>query len=131
MMDMIRDDLAILGIHHDVFASESDVQAAGKPEAAVAHLRERGLIYEGALERPKSLDEHDEWEPVELTLFRSTRFGDDQDRPVRKSDDGSWTYFGADMAYHDQKAEAADQLIDLGADPCRHREADQGGCRRR
>ena len=82
----------------------------------MAHLRERGLIYEGALERPKSLDEQDEWEPVELTLFRSTRFGDDQDRAVKKSD-GSWTYFGADMAYHYQKAEAADQLIDIwGAD---------------
>jgi arginyl-tRNA synthetase len=74
------------------------------------------LIYQGALERPKSLDEHDEWEPVELTLFRSTMFGDDQDRPVMKSD-GSWTYFGADMAYHYQKAQAADQLIDIwGAD---------------
>jgi arginyl-tRNA synthetase len=116
MMDMIRADLATLGIRHDVFASEAEVQAAGKPEAAVARLRERGLIYQGALERPKSLDEHDEWEPVELTLFRSTMFGDDQDRPVMKSD-GSWTYFGADMAYHYQKAQAADQLIDIwGAD---------------
>jgi arginyl-tRNA synthetase len=116
MMEMIRADLALLGIHHDVFASEAEVQAAGKPEAAVAALRAKGLIYEGALERPKSLDEHDEWEPVELTLFRSTQFGDDQDRPVKKSD-GSWTYFGADLAYHFQKAEAADQLIDIwGAD---------------
>jgi arginyl-tRNA synthetase len=116
MMEMIRDDLATIGIRHDVFASEAEVQAAGKPQAAVARLRERGLIYQGALERPKSLDEHDEWEPVELTLFRSTRFGDDQDRAVKKSD-GSWTYFGADMAYHYQKAESADQLIDIwGAD---------------
>ncbi|HZG46148.1 MAG TPA: arginine--tRNA ligase [Allosphingosinicella sp.] len=116
MMDLIRADLALLGIHHDVFASEAEVQAAGKPEAAVETLRARGLIYEGALERPKSLDEHDEWEPVELTLFRSTQFGDDQDRPVKKSD-GSWTYFGADMAYHFQKAEEADELIDIwGAD---------------
>jgi arginyl-tRNA synthetase len=116
MMDLIRGDLALLGIHHDVFASEAEVQAAGKPEAAVETLRARGLIYEGELERPKSLDEHDEWEPVELTLFRSTRFGDDQDRPVKKSD-GSWTYFGGDLAYHFQKAQAADQLIDIwGAD---------------
>ena len=68
------------------------------------------------LERPKSLDPHDEWEPVELTLFRSTEFGDDQDRPVKKSD-GSWTYFGGDLAYHFQKAQQADQLIDIwGAD---------------
>src|SRR3546814_18106156 len=59
----------------------------------------------------------DDWEPVELTLFRSTRFGDDVDRPIRKSD-GSWTYFGADLAYHFQKARNADQLIDIwGADP--------------
>src|SRR3546814_15650309 len=58
----------------------------------------------------------DDWEPVELTLFRSTRFGDDVDRPIRKSD-GSWTYFGADLAYHFQKARNADQLIDIwGAD---------------
>jgi arginyl-tRNA synthetase len=116
MMAMIRDDLATIGIRHDVFASEAEVQAAGKPQDALARLAERGLIYRGELERPKSLDEHDEWEPVELTLFRSTRFGDDQDRPVRKSD-GSWTYFGADLAYHYQKAEKADQLIDIwGAD---------------
>jgi arginyl-tRNA synthetase len=116
MMDMIRADLALLGIHHDVFASEAEVQAAGKPDAAVEALRAKGLIYQGVLERPKSLDEHDEWEPVELTLFRSTQFGDDQDRPVKKSD-GSWTYFGADLAYHFQKADAADQLIDIwGAD---------------
>ncbi|HEY0043929.1 MAG TPA: arginine--tRNA ligase [Allosphingosinicella sp.] len=116
MMDMIREDLATIGIAHDVFASEAEVQAAGKPEAAVETLRARGLIYEGALERPKSLDDQDSWEPVELTLFRSTQFGDDQDRAVKKSD-GSWTYFGADMAYHYQKAQEADQLIDIwGAD---------------
>ena len=116
MMEMIRADLALLGIHHDIFASEAEVQAAGKPDAALEALRAKGLIYQGALERPKSLDPHDEWEPVDLTLFKSTAFGDDQDRPVKKSD-GSWTYFGADMAYHFQKAESADQLIDIwGAD---------------
>ena len=76
----------------------------------------RGLVYRGALERPTSLDEHDEWEPVELTLFRASQFGDDQDRPMKKSD-GSWTYFGADVAYHLQKAEQADSLINIwGAD---------------
>jgi arginyl-tRNA synthetase len=67
------------------------------------------------LEAPKGKPIED-WEPVELPLFRSTRFGDDQDRPIRKSD-GSWTYFGADLAYHMQKAAAADELIDIwGAD---------------
>ena len=79
-------------------------------------LRQKGLVYEGELERPKSLDPHDEWEPVELTLFRSSQFGDDQDRPMKKSD-GSWTYFGADAAYHWQKAENADHLVNIwGAD---------------
>jgi arginyl-tRNA synthetase len=116
MMDMIRADLALLGIHHDVFASEAEVHESGKADQALETLRARGLVYEGLLERPKSLDEHDEWEPVELTLFKATEFGDDQDRPVRKSD-GSWTYFGGDLAYHFQKAQAADQLIDIwGAD---------------
>ncbi len=115
MMDMIRDDLALLGIHHDVFASEAAVHAAGKVEAAVQTLRDKGLIYEGVLEAPKG-ETPDDWEPVELTLFRSTRFGDDQDRPVKKSN-GSWTYFGGDLAYHRQKAEGADQLVNIwGAD---------------
>lgn len=115
MMDMIRADLALLGIHHDVFASEARVQAERKPEAAEATLRARDLVYDGVLEAPKG-ETPEDWEPVELPLFRSTKFGDDQDRPIRKSD-GSWTYFGADMAYHYQKAESADMLIDIwGAD---------------
>ncbi len=115
MMEMIRADLALLGIHHDVFSSEAELQAAGKPEAAEAWLREHGLVYDGMLEAPKGKTPED-WEPVELPLFRSTRFGDDQDRPIRKSD-GSWTYFGADLAYHMQKAQGADELIDIwGAD---------------
>lgn len=116
MIELIKADLALLGIHHDLFASEAAVQASGAVDRAMATLAGKGLIYQGALERPKSLDEHDEWEPVELTLFRSTQFGDDQDRPMKKSD-GSWTYFGADTAYHLQKAEKADDLINIwGAD---------------
>jgi arginyl-tRNA synthetase len=115
MMELVRADLALLGIHHDVFASEAELQGAGKPAQAEAWLREHGLIYDGHLEAPKGKTVED-WEPVELPLFRSTRFGDDQDRPIRKSD-GSWTYFGADLAYHMQKAERADELIDVwGAD---------------
>ncbi|KQM66677.1 MULTISPECIES: arginine--tRNA ligase [unclassified Sphingomonas] len=115
MLEMIRADLQLLGIHHDVFSSEAELQAAGKPEAAEAWLRARDLIYDGVLEAPKG-ETPEDWEPVELPLFRSTKFGDDQDRPIRKSD-GSWTYFGADLAYHFQKAEGADQLIDIwGAD---------------
>ncbi|MGZ8345614.1 MAG: arginine--tRNA ligase [Allosphingosinicella sp.] len=116
MLDEIRADLALLGIHHDLFSSEAEVHERGLADQAVETLRARGLIYEGELERPKSLDEHDEWEPVELSLFRATEYGDDQDRPVKKSD-GSWTYFGGDLAYHFQKAQGADQLIDIwGAD---------------
>ena len=115
MMDLIRADLALLGIHHDVFASEADVQGNKLPEAAEAFLRERGLIYDGVLEAPKG-ETPDDWEPVELPLFRSTQFGDDQDRPIKKSN-GSWTYFGADMAYHFQKAQNADALVNIwGAD---------------
>ncbi|MGF7151005.1 arginyl-tRNA synthetase [Sphingomonas zeicaulis] len=115
MMVMIRTDLALLGIHHDLFSSEAELQAAGKPEAAEAWLRERGLVYDGVLEAPKG-ETPEDWEPVELPLFRSTQFGDDQDRPIKKSN-GQWTYFGADLAYHFQKAQSADALIDIwGAD---------------
>ncbi|MCU6455790.1 arginine--tRNA ligase [Sphingomonas sp. A2-49] len=115
MLVMIRDDLALLGIHHDLFSSEAELQAAGKPEAAEAELRARGLVYDGVLEAPKG-ETPEDWEPVELPLFRSSQFGDDQDRPIRKSN-GQWTYFGADLAYHFQKSQSADQLIDIwGAD---------------
>jgi arginyl-tRNA synthetase len=114
-MAMIKADLALLGIHHDIFSSEAAVLAAGKPEAAEKVLRARDLVYDGMLEAPKGKTPED-WEPVELPLFRSTRFGDDQDRPIRKSD-GSWTYFGIDLAYHYQKMQSADELIDIwGAD---------------
>ena len=115
MMDMIRADLAKLGIHHDLFSSEAELQAEGKPASAEKWLREHDLVYDGQLEAPKG-ETPEDWEPVELPLFRSTQFGDDQDRPIKKSD-GSWTYFGADLAYHYQKAQNADELIDIwGAD---------------
>jgi len=116
MLDLIRYDLGLLGIHHDIFSSENELQQSGAVDRAMGELRSKGLVYEGTLERPKSLDPHDEWEPIELTLFRSAQFGDDQDRPMKKSD-GSWTYFGADAAYHWQKAQNADHLVNIwGAD---------------
>ncbi len=116
MMDLIKSDLALLGIEHDTFASEAALHAAGKPDAAEAWLREHDFVYDGVLEPPKGKAPPEDWEPVKLPLFRSTKFGDDQDRPIKKSD-GSWTYFGADLAYHMQKAENADELIDIwGAD---------------
>ncbi|WP_109356463.1 arginine--tRNA ligase [Sphingorhabdus sp. EL138] len=115
MMDMIRADLALLGIEHDVFSSEAELHEAGKADAAEAELRSRDLVYDGVLEKPKGKT-IDDWEPVELPLFRSTQFGDDQDRPIKKSN-GRWTYFGGDLAYHFQKAQKADELIDIwGAD---------------
>ncbi|MEO8454383.1 MAG: arginine--tRNA ligase [Sphingomicrobium sp.] len=116
MLDLIRHDLALLDIHHDRFASEAELQRSGAVDEAMEVLRKKGLVYEGVLERPKSLDPRDEWEPVELTLFRAGQFGDDQDRPMKKSD-GSWTYFGSDAAYHWQKAQGADHLVNIwGAD---------------
>ena len=115
MMEMIRSDLARIGIHHDVFSSEAALQASGAVTAAADVLRAKGLVYEGVLEAPKG-ELPEDWEPVELTLFRATRFGDDVDRPLKKSD-GSWTYFGADIAYHREKASRADALVNIwGAD---------------
>ena len=115
MMEMIKADLALLGIHHDLFSSEAELHVEGKADAAEKELRARGLVYDGELEKPKG-KEIDDWEPVTLPLFRSTQFGDDQDRPIKKSD-GSWTYFGADLAYHYQKSRNVDAMIDIwGAD---------------
>ncbi|MBW0144414.1 arginine--tRNA ligase [Sphingomicrobium clamense] len=121
MMDLVRADLALLGVEHDAFASEAELQASGQVDAAYDELRAKGLVYEGVLEAPKG-ETPDDWEPVELTLFKSTEYGDDQDRPMKKSD-GSWTYFGADAAYHRAKVEGwasgkeADHLVNIwGAD---------------
>jgi arginyl-tRNA synthetase len=116
MMAMIREDLAALGVHMDVYSSERALYDTGQIEAAIGRLRAMGLIYEGVLEPPKGKTPED-WEPREQTLFRSTAYGDDVDRPIRKSD-GSWTYFAPDIAYHFDKVERGfDLLIDvLGAD---------------
>jgi len=116
MMAMIRDDLALLNVRMDVYSSEKALYGTGKIEAAIAELRAQGLIYEGTLDPPKGKAPED-WEPRVQTLFRSTAHGDDQDRPVQKSD-GSWTYFAPDIAYHfDKIGRGFDQLIDvLGAD---------------
>jgi arginyl-tRNA synthetase len=98
---LIKEDLDALGIHHDVFSSERALVEAGGVDKALAFLEERGLIYTGVLEPPKGKTPED-WEPRPQTLFRATRFGDDVDRPLKKSD-GSWTYFAADIAYHFDK----------------------------
>ncbi len=116
MMQMIREDLALLGVRMDVYSSEKALYGTGKIEAAIATLRGMGLIYEGMLEAPKGKLPED-WEERVQTLFRSTAHGDDVDRPVQKSD-GSWTYFAPDIAYHyDKVSRGFDLLIDvLGAD---------------
>jgi arginyl-tRNA synthetase len=116
MMDMIRADLAALGVTMDVYFSEKSLYGTGRIEAALDSLTQKGLIYQGVLEPPKGKLPED-WEAREQTLFRSTAHGDDVDRPVRKSD-GSWTYFAPDIAYHFDKIERGfDLLIDvLGAD---------------
>ncbi|WP_323013970.1 arginine--tRNA ligase [Devosia sp.] len=102
MLDLIKADLAKLGIHHDVFFSERTLHGAGGDiESTLAWLRQKGMIYEGRLEPPKGKTP-DEWEDREQTLFRATDYGDDVDRPLVKSD-GSYTYFAADIAYHRNK----------------------------
>src|SRR5216683_2944539 len=103
MNESIRDDLAALGVHFDVFSSERALIASGAVDATIAQLDRQGLIYEGTLEPPKG-KLPDDWEPRQQTLFRATRFGDDVDRPLRKSD-GSNTYFANDIAYHFEKAQ--------------------------
>jgi len=116
MMQVIRDDLALLGVEMDVYSSEKALYGTGRIEAAIQRLSDEGLIYEGVLEPPKGKLPED-WEAREQTLFRSTAHGDDVDRPVKKSD-GSWTYFAPDIAYHWDKIDRGfDQLIDIfGAD---------------
>ncbi len=114
MMDLIRADLGLLGIAHDVFFSEASLGDA--VSAALADLDAKGLIYEGVLEAPKG-EAADDWEPRPQTLFRASQFGDDSDRALKKSD-GSWTYFAGDVAYHyDKLRRGFTGLVDMfGAD---------------
>ncbi len=120
MMAMIRDDLAALHIAHEVFASERALTGAdGGPDRvreAIDALRAKGLVYEGRLPPPKGAPS-DDWEDREQTLFRSTEFGDDVDRPLIKSD-GGYTYFASDIAYHKTKIDRGFlTLVDVwGAD---------------
>ncbi|MBM3601826.1 MAG: arginine--tRNA ligase [Alphaproteobacteria bacterium] len=116
MMDLIRRDLDALGIEHAVFSSERALVEARRVEDVLAFLESRGLVYVGTLDPPKGKTPED-WEPRPQTLFRATQFGDDVDRPLKKSD-GSWTYFAADIAYHFDKFQRGFlNMIDvLGAD---------------
>jgi arginyl-tRNA synthetase len=118
MMDTIRADLAALDIKPDVFFSERSLVwgAEDRVGATIEALRARGYVYDGRLPPPKGAPA-DDWEDREQTLFRSTTFGDDVDRPLKKSD-GSYTYFASDIAYHRSKLERGFRtLIDVwGAD---------------
>jgi arginyl-tRNA synthetase len=118
MMDGIRADLAALNVKPDVFYSERSLfwGAEDQVEVTIESLRARGYVYEGRLPPPKGAPAED-WEDREQTLFRSTSFGDDIDRPLKKSD-GSYTYFASDIAYHRSKLERGFRtLIDVwGAD---------------
>jgi arginyl-tRNA synthetase len=101
MMKMIRDDLAIIDIKHDVFTNEREIVENGTLEKCFKILEDLGLIYQGTLPPPKG-KEMEDWEPVELTLFRSSNFGDSTDRPLKKRD-GTWAYIMPDIAYHYDK----------------------------
>ena len=116
MMDGIREDLASLGVEPGVFTSESVLVEKGTVDAVIKHLEDKGLIYTGVLEPPKG-KAPDDWEPRPQKLFKSSEFGDELDRPVKKSD-GSWTYFATDMAYHlDKFQRGFKTMIDVwGAD---------------
>ncbi len=116
MMDLIRDDLAALGVTMDSFFSEKSLYGTGRIEEAIESLKKKGLVYWGTLPPPKGKLPHD-WEEREQWLFKSTEYGDDEDRPVQKSD-GSWAYFAPDIAYHFDKIQRGyDELIDVfGAD---------------
>jgi arginyl-tRNA synthetase len=118
MMDLIREDLAALNIAHEVFFSERSLFDAGTDQVrdSIEELRAKGLIYLGRLPRPKGKVPED-WEDREQTLFRSTEFGDDEDRPLLKSD-GSYAYFAPDIAYHRNKYRRGfkHMIVVLGAD---------------
>jgi arginyl-tRNA synthetase len=120
MMAMIKDDLAALNITHEVFYSEralhEKIDGVSEIDRRIEELRGKGLVYEGRLPPPKG-QLPDDWEDREQTLFRSSEWGDDVDRPLKKSD-GSNTYFAADIAYHADKIERGfDTLVDVwGAD---------------
>jgi len=116
MLELIKQDLKALNIVHEVFSSERALHEGGKIDAAVAALQAQDLVYTGVLEPPKGKTPED-WEPRPQLLFRASQFGDDTDRPLKKSD-GAWTYFAADIAYHYDKFRRgfADQIDVWGAD---------------
>ena len=118
MMEEIEGDLAALNIRHDVFFSERSLIEGGTDQVAatIEFLRGKGDVYEGRLPPPKGAPVED-YEDREQTLFRATAYGDDVDRPLKKSD-GGYTYFASDIAYHKNKFDRGfHNLVDVwGAD---------------
>ena len=116
MMNLIKEDLAAISIHQDIFISEQDLVSNGKIDGAIKALKKSNLIYEGVLEPPKG-KKPDDWEPRPQMLFKSTKYGDEVDRPLQKSNK-EWTYFANDIAYHfDKYQRGSNHLVDiLGAD---------------
>jgi arginyl-tRNA synthetase len=118
MMEEIKGDLAALNIKHDLFFSERSLIETGNNRIAetIDYLRSKGDVYEGRLPPPKGAPVED-YEDREQLLFRATAYGDDVDRPLKKSD-GSYTYFAADIAYHKNKFDRGfHNLVDVwGAD---------------
>ncbi len=103
MMNLVKEDLAALGVQHDVFTSEKKLVDDGKVDGALKFLADADLTYTGVLEPPKG-KMPDDWEPRPQLLFKATQFGDEVDRPVKKSS-GAWTYFAGDIAYHKDKVD--------------------------
>ncbi|MDD9331133.1 MAG: arginine--tRNA ligase [Wolbachia sp.] len=116
ILELIKEDLDLLGVNHDIFTSEYQLQKSGKIEESVKILSDKGLIYEGYLEKPKG-KESENWTSRKEMLFRSTQFGDDVDRALKK-EDGSWTYFASDIAYHADKISRGfnNMVVELGSD---------------
>ena len=116
MVKLIKKDLSALSIHQDIFVSEQELVSKGKIDEAINNLKNSGLVYNGVLDPPKGKIP-DDWEPRAQMLFESTKYGDEVDRPLQKSNK-EWTYFANDIAYHfDKYSRGSDHLIDiLGAD---------------
>ncbi len=116
MLTLIKHDLLELGVQHDVFISEKSLVDEGAVDAGIKALEDKGLVYKGVLEPPKG-KVPDDWEEREQLLFRSSDFGDDIDRPLKKSDDSN-TYFASDIAYHKNKIDRGfnKMVLSLGAD---------------
>ena len=115
-MELIKKDLKLLGISHDNFFSETEIVNKDLVNKAVNKLKEKKFVEEGYLQPPKG-EPSENWKKIKRLIFKSTLFDDDTDRALQKND-GTWTYFANDVAYHMDKVNRKyDNLINiLGAD---------------